>query len=75
MVWHLLMCDDELGSRVGEIVGIKPADVQGLDPLPSQTLSDEELRRREHLGNNGPRDVTGLVMTQNVRNERKIVTR
>jgi catalase len=70
MVWHLLMADDELGTRVGEGIGISAADVKDLPPLASQTLSDEEEQRRKNLGANGPRDVTGLVMTHCVPNER-----
>src|SRR5215207_5521733 len=42
MVWHLLMCDDELGLRVGEGLGIKPDDVIGLPPLATQTLTEDE---------------------------------
>jgi catalase len=70
MVWHWLMCDDELGLRVGEGVGIGVDDVKHLQPLPTQTLTDEELERLRNLGNNGPRDVAGLVMTHCVPNER-----
>ena len=69
MVWHLLMCDDELGLRIGEGLGIKPDDVAGLPPLQSQTLTEEELARAANLGQNGPRDVTGLRMTHCVPNE------
>jgi catalase len=74
MVWHLLMCEDELGLRVGEIVGIGPDDVRGLDPLPTQQLTEEEEERRRNLGNNGPRDVSGLAMTHCVPNERVTVS-
>jgi catalase len=70
MVWHLLMCDDELGLRVGEGLGIKPDDVVGLPPLATQTLTEDELARAANLGKNGPRDVTGLAMTHCVPNER-----
>ena len=70
MVWHLLMCDDELGLRVGEGLGIKPDDVTGLPPLATQTLTEDELARAANLGQNGPRDVTGVVMTHCVPNER-----
>jgi catalase len=69
MVWHLLMCDDELGLRIGEGIGIKPDDVIELPPLASQTLTEEELARAANLGQNGPRDVTGLSMTHCVPNE------
>jgi catalase len=72
MVWHWLMADDELGQRVGEGIGISADDVRHLEPLPTQTLSEAELRRAANLGNNGPRDVTGLVMTHCVPNERDV---
>ncbi|KUI08920.1 hypothetical protein AU190_00625 [Mycolicibacterium acapulense] len=39
MVWHFFMCDDELGLRVGEGLGISVDDVRDLEPLKSQTLS------------------------------------
>jgi catalase len=70
MVWHFLMCDDELGARVGEGLGITADDVRGLAPLQTQTLSEDELARAANLGKNGPRDVTGLTMTHTVPNER-----
>ena len=73
MVWHFLMCDDELGLRVGEGLGITVEDVRGLPPLQTQTLSEEEAERLRNLGNNGPRDVTGHVMTHCVPNERVAV--
>jgi catalase len=69
MIWHLLMVEDELGQRVGEGIGISADDVRGLEPLATQTLNDEELARAANLGNNGPRDVTGLEMTHCVPNE------
>ncbi|HEV2819631.1 MAG TPA: catalase [Solirubrobacteraceae bacterium] len=73
MVWHLLMCEDELGLRVGEGVGIGPDDVRDLGPLETQTLNDEELARMANLGANGPRDVEGHMMTHCVPNERDAV--
>ncbi len=73
MVWHLLMCEDELGLRVGEGLGISPEDVRHLAPLPKQSLTEEEHRRMANLGNNGPRDVAGRVMTHCVPNERVVV--
>jgi catalase len=73
MVWHLLMCEDELGLRIGEGVGISPGDVRDLGPLETQTLNDEERTRLAHLGANGPRDVNGHVMTHCVPNERDAV--
>ncbi|ADB74810.1 catalase [Geodermatophilus obscurus] len=73
MVWHFFMCDDELGQRVGEGLGITADDVRGLEPLQTQTLSEEELQRAANLGKNGPRDVTGLKMTHTVPNERVVL--
>ncbi len=70
MVWHLFMCEDELGQRVGEGLGVSADDVRGLPPLATQTLNEVELQRLENLGKNGPRDVTGRVMTHCVPNER-----
>jgi catalase len=63
------MCDDELGLRVGEGLGIAPDDVRHLEPLASQGWGEEEQRRLENLGSNGPRDVEGHVMTHCVPNE------
>ncbi len=68
-VWHLLMCEDDYGQRVGEGLGISADDVRGLEPLATQTLSEAEVQRAANLGNNGPRDVNGLVMTHCVPNE------
>src|SRR5688572_15901382 len=70
MVWHFLMVEDELGQRVGDGLGITADDVRHLPPLQSQTLTEEELQRAANLGKNGPRDVTGHVMTHCVPNER-----
>ncbi|WP_369069166.1 catalase [Kineococcus terrestris] len=70
MVWHMFMADDEYGRRVGEGLGITADDVRHLEPLQTQTLTEEELQRLANLGKNGPRDVTGLVMTHAVPNER-----
>ncbi|MGY1692855.1 catalase [Geodermatophilus sp. SYSU D01105] len=75
MVWHFFMCDDELGQRVGDGLGITADDVRGLEPLQTQTLSEEELQRAANLGKNGPRDVTGLRMTHCVPNERVVLAR
>ncbi len=69
MVWHLYLCDDELGQRIGEMVGITADDVRHLEPLQSQTLSEDDRRRLENLGNNGPRDVSGMTMTHCVPND------
>jgi catalase len=70
MVWHLFMCEDELGQRVGEGLGIGADDVRELPPLASQTLSEDELARAANLGKNGTRDVSGLTMTRCVPNAR-----
>ncbi|MFJ5871765.1 catalase [Dietzia maris] len=75
MVWHLLMCEDELGLRVGEGLGITPDDVRHLEPLPKQQLTDAERERLANLGANGPRDVKGLTMTHCVPNERVVIDR
>src|SRR5690554_6677944 len=73
MIWHFYMCDDELGSRVGEGLGIGLEEVSDLGPLESQTLSPDEIQRMQNLGSNGPRDVEGLVMTHCVPNERVVM--
>ncbi len=73
MVWHFFLCDDEWGQRVGDGLGISADDVRGLEPLQSQTLTEAELARAANLGKNGPRDVTGLVMTHCVPNEHVVV--
>jgi catalase len=70
MLWHFYLCDDELGARVGEGLGIPLSDIAGLGPLATQTLSDDEVQRLENLGSNGPRDVAGLQMTHCVPNAR-----
>jgi catalase len=75
MVWHFLLCEDELGLRIGEGLGISPDDVRHLEPLQSQTLDEDELRRLSNLGKNGPRDVSGLTMTHCVPNEHVTVSR
>jgi catalase len=73
MVWHLFMCEDELGRRVGEGLGIGADDVRSLPPLQSQTLTEAEKERAANLGKNSSRDVTGLVMTHCVPNENTVV--
>lgn len=75
MVWHLFMCEDELGQRVGDGLGISADDVRHLEPLPKQQLTDEERERMANLGKNGPRNVEGLTMTHCVPNERVVVER
>ena len=74
MVWHFLLADDEYGTRVGEGIGITADDVRHLEPLPTYPLNEEEQQRLANLGKNGPRDVTGLVMTHAVPNERVVVS-
>jgi len=73
MVWHFLLCEDELGLRVGQGLGLTPDDVRHLEPLASQTLNDEEKQRIVNLGKNGPRNVEGLTMTHCVPDERATV--
>jgi catalase len=75
MVWHFYLVEDDLGDRVGEGLGIKASDVTHLEPLQSQTLSDEDQQRLASLGNNGRRDVEGLVMTHCVPDEHHVVDR
>jgi catalase len=70
MIWHLLMCEDELGQRVGNGIGVTADDVRHLQPLTTQALTDEELQRVANLGKNGTRDVTGKSMTHCVTNSR-----
>ena len=69
MLWHLYMVEDELGARVGEGIGISLEEVRDMAPLATQTLTGEEEERRRNLGGNGPRDVSGHVMTHCVPNE------
>ena len=75
MVWHLLMCEDALGLRVGEGLGIGPDDVRHLEPLATQRLTPAELERAENLGKNGSRDVEGLLMTHVTPNQRVVLAR
>jgi catalase len=75
MVWHFLLAENELGLRVGEGLGITPAEVRDLAPLPWQTLTGEDRRRLERLGENPPRDIGGLTMTHCVPNARHTVPR
>jgi catalase len=70
MVWHLLLVEDDLGLRVGDGLDISPEDVRELPPLPTQELSEMDQQRLARLGKNGSRDVSGLVMTHCVPNER-----
>jgi catalase len=73
MIWHLYMVEDELGSRVGDGIGIGLDEVKDMQPLATQSLSEEEEQRRRNLGHNGPRDVSGHEMTHCVPNERVAV--
>jgi len=75
MVWHFFLCEDELGQRVGDGLGLSADDVRHLPPLATQTLSEAEQERLSNLGKNGPRDVSGHVMTHCVPNERVTVER
>lgn len=72
MVWHFFLADDEYGQAVGDGLGISADDVRHLEPLATQTLTEVELDRVANLGKNGVRDVTGLVMTHAVPNERDV---
>ncbi|MFD4995627.1 catalase [Streptomyces buecherae] len=75
MVWHFLLVENDLGLRVGKGLGIGPSDVTHLEPLPGQSLTDEDRERLSRLGDNPPRDVSGLTMTHCVPDERHVVTR
>ena len=75
MVWHFFMCDDGCGQRVGDALGISADDVRGLPPLQTQTLDEAEQQRAANLGKNGPRDVSGHVMTHCVPDERVVLAR
>ncbi|MFF5718244.1 catalase [Streptomyces buecherae] len=75
MVWHFLLVENDLGLRVGKGLGIGPSDVTHLETLPGQSLTDEDRERLSRLGDNPPRDVSGLTMTHCVPNERHVVTR
>jgi catalase len=69
MVWHLFLCEDELGRRVGDGLGISADDVRHLKPVPNQGWGPAEQERLDNLGANGPRDVAGRVMTHCVPNQ------
>lgn len=75
MVWHFLLVADDLGLRVGDGLGITPEDVRHLQPLPKQELTENDRKRLANIGKNGPREVSDLVMTHCVPNEREVVTR
>ena len=69
MVWHFFLCEDELGRRIGDGLGISADDVKHLRPVPTQGWGPAEQERLDNLGDNGPRDVEGRVMTHCVPNE------
>jgi catalase len=66
MVWHLLLVDDDYGSRVGQGLGISAADVAHLEPLPRQSLTVEDQKRLANLGHAGRRTGTGEKMSGTV---------
>ncbi len=70
MIWHLYLAEDEHGQRVGEGIGIHGRRRQAPEAAGDPGLSEAEQQRLDNLGNNGPRDVTGKVMTHCVPNER-----
>jgi catalase len=73
MVWHLFLIENELGQRVGDGLGISADDVRHLEPLATQTLSEDDLQRAANLGNNAPREVGDLEMTHCVPNEHEAI--
>jgi catalase len=73
MVWHLFLIENELGQRVGDGLGISADDVRDLEPLATQTLSEDDLKRVANLGNNPPREVGDLEMTHCVPNEHEAI--
>jgi catalase len=75
MVWHFFLVEDDLGNRVGDGLGIKASDVSHLEPLQSQTLTEEDQQRLANLGSNGTRDVGDLVMTHCVPDDRFVTSR
>ena len=75
MVWHLLMCEDELACGSARASASGRTTCATSSRWPTQTLTDAELERAANLGKNGPRDVSGLTMTHCVPNEHVTVTR
>ena len=71
--WFAVLLLTRAGHRVADGLGMSVDDVKHLPPLQSQTLSEAELERLKNLGNNGPRNVEGLVMTHAVPNERDVL--
>jgi len=53
MLWHMFLIHDDYGTRVGQKLGMTAADVQRLEPLAGQVLTDEDRARLQTLGNNG----------------------
>ncbi|WP_258935398.1 hypothetical protein [Nesterenkonia pannonica] len=52
-LWHLFMIHDDYGTRVGEFISKSADDVKHLEPLSTQTLTEEEQKRLQNLGRNG----------------------
>jgi catalase len=53
MLWHFFLVHDDYGSRVGHAINLTAKDVRHLQPLPKQSLTDEDKQRLENLGANG----------------------
>ena len=70
MIWHFFLIDDDYATRVGEGLGIKAADGAHLHTLPNRTLTEEDQRRLEKLGNSPPRKLTGQKITGSVPTKR-----
>ena len=70
MVWHFLLVDQDLGSRVGGGIGIAADDVKQIQPLPTQQLSAEESARLANLAQPGSWPLTSKRMTGIVPNAR-----
>ena len=73
MVWHFFMCEDELGQRVGDGLGIsarrRPSTCRRCRARPSPRRSEQ---RRRTWARTARRDVAGTVMTHCVPNERGV---
>jgi len=50
MLWHMFLIHDDYGTRVGQKLGMTAADVQRLEPLAGQVLTDEDRARLQTLG-------------------------
>jgi catalase len=55
MVWHFLLVHDDYGTRVGKGIGVSVEDVEKLQPLAGQVLTDADKARLQKLGRNGDR--------------------